>query len=291
MKFLTAASLLTLSSSALAAIKDIQLYAQSSNNEVNDFGISSQHEGAALNYLFLAAPGVAQNLKYDDETKSIFAELKTASSTVRKPLNVGSTVLQLGGSGDGVKVDIAEDGTLTFDGSDSVGAAKNINDPYNYSEDSYAVVKGVDGAIPIKIVAKFTGDNKESGSSSAPEPTASSSESPKETPVYSNSTVTLYTTYCPLSTTITLTVCSDVCTPTVIETSGSVTVSSVQVSSGTPAASSEAAPPKTTVDSVSKPAPSGDKPTAAVTSFEGAANALTGGSVAIAVAAAIGLVF
>ena len=50
MKFLTAASLLTLSSSALAAIKDIQLYAQSSNNEVNDFGISSRHEGAAWNY-------------------------------------------------------------------------------------------------------------------------------------------------------------------------------------------------------------------------------------------------
>lgn len=293
MKFLTAASLLTLSSSALAAIKDIQLYAQSSNNEVNDFGISSRHEGAALNYLFLAAPGVAENLKYDDETKTVYTELKAGSSTVRQPLNVGNTVLQLGGSGDGTKVDIAEDGTLSFDGSDSVGAAKNINDPYNYSKDSYAVVKGGDGAIPIKLVAKFTGDDKESASSSsssaAPEPTASSSEAPKETPVYSNSTVTLYTTYCPLSTTITLTVCSDVCTPTVIETSGSVTVSSVQVPSKT--ASSEAAPPKTTVDSVSKPAPSGKKPTAAVTSFEGAANALTGGSVAIAVAAAIGLVF
>ena len=260
MKFLTAASLLTLSSSALAAIKDIQLYAQSSNNEVNDFGISSRHEGAALNYLFLAAPGVAENLKYDDETKTVYTELKAGSSTVRQPLNVGNTVLQLGGSGDGTKVDIAEDGTLSFDGSDSIGAAKNINDPYNYSKDSYAVVKGGDGAIPIKLVAKFTGDDKESASSSsssaAPEPTASSSEAPKETPVYSNSTVTLYTTYCPLSTTITLIVCSDVCTPTVIETSGSVTVSSVQVPSKT--ASSEAAPPKTTVDSVSKPAPSGE---------------------------------
>ena len=105
------------------------------------------------------------------------------------------------GSGDGTKVDIAEDGTLSFDGSDSIGAAKNINDPYNYSKDSYAVVKGGDGAIPIKL--EFTGDDKESASSSsssaAPEPTASSSEAPKETPVYSNSTVTLYTTYCPLS--------------------------------------------------------------------------------------------
>ena len=126
MKFLTAASLLTLSSSALAAIKDIQLYAQSSNNEVNDFGISSRHEGAALNYLFLAAPGVAENLKYDDETKTVYTELKAGSSTVRQPLNVGNTVLQLGGSGDGTKVDIAEDGTLSFDGSDSIGAAKNI---------------------------------------------------------------------------------------------------------------------------------------------------------------------
>ena len=124
MKFLTAASLLTLSSSALAAIKDIQLYAQSSNNEVNDFGISSRHEGAALNYLFLAAPGVAENLKYDDETKTVYTELKAGSSTVRQPLNVGNTVLQLGGSGDGTKVDIAEDGTLSFDGSDSIGAAK-----------------------------------------------------------------------------------------------------------------------------------------------------------------------
>ena len=158
---------MTLSSSALAAIKDIQLYAQSSNNEVNDFGISSRHEGAALNYLFLAAPGVAENLKYDDETKTVYTELKAGSSTVRQPLNVGNTVLQLGGSGDGTKVDIAEDGTLSFDGSDSIGAAKNINDPYNYSKDSYAVVKGGDGAIPIKLVAKFTGDDKESASSSS----------------------------------------------------------------------------------------------------------------------------
>ena len=94
-EILTAASLLTLSSSALAAIKDIQLYAQSSNNEVNDFGISSRHEGAALNYLFLAAPGVAENLKYDDETKTVYTELKAGSSTVRQPLNVGNTVLQL----------------------------------------------------------------------------------------------------------------------------------------------------------------------------------------------------
>ena len=35
------------------------------------------------------------------------------------------------------------------------------------TQDSYAVVKGGDGAIPIKLVAKFTGDDKESASSSS----------------------------------------------------------------------------------------------------------------------------
>ena len=131
MKFLTAASLLTLSSSALAAIKDIQLYAQSSNNEVNDFGISSRHEGAALNYLFLAAPGVAENLKYDDETKTVYTELKAGSSTVRQPLNVGNTVLQLVVVVMVLKLTLLK--MVPFPLMVPTLFAKNINDPYNYS--------------------------------------------------------------------------------------------------------------------------------------------------------------
>lgn len=276
MKYFTIATLLTLTSSALAAIRDVQLFAQSSNEEINNNGLISRREGAGINYLFLASGG-AETLKFDDETYTVFSELQTGSTTARQLLVVSGGVVQLSVTGQPLHVEISEDGTVKFAGSDSVAAAKNINDPYNYSKDSFAVVtNGGEGSIPFTIVAKFVGGEKSSS-------TAKPTEAPTETPVYSNKTVTVFTTYCPESTTITLTICSEVCTPTVIETSGSVTVSSVLPSS-------TEAPPKTSVAAPSTTAEA--KTTAPVTSYEGGANEIIiGGSMAVAlVAAAIGLV-
>ena len=74
MKYFTIATVLTLASSALAAIRDVQLFAQSSNEEINNLGLISRREGAGVNYLFLASG--AETLKFDDETFTILVNCK-----------------------------------------------------------------------------------------------------------------------------------------------------------------------------------------------------------------------
>ncbi|RCK62588.1 Cell wall protein PGA31 [Candida viswanathii] len=177
MQFLySVASILALSPAALAAVRQVQLFASSDNAEVNDYGISSVHEGAGVNYLFLAAPGTAETVNYDDEKYILYLESSVGQQVFS--ISEGPGFLQYGESS--VRVDIAEDGTVSFDGSDSVVAAKNVNDPYNRSEQDYFLVtQGGDGAIPVKIVAKFV--DSEEASSSAEEAPASSAE-PSEAP-------------------------------------------------------------------------------------------------------------
>lgn len=173
MKFLfSVASILALTPSALAAVRKVQLFAESDNSEVNDFGISSVHEGAGINYLFLAAPNVAETVNYDDSKYILYIE----SSVGEQPFSVseGPGFLQFGQSS--IRVDIAEDGTVSFDGSDSVVAAKNVNDPYNRSEQDYFLVtQGGDDAIPVKIVAKFV-DSEEASSAEEEQPSATEEE-------------------------------------------------------------------------------------------------------------------
>ncbi|RCK59671.1 Cell wall protein RHD3 [Candida viswanathii] len=75
MKFL---SILPLASAALAAISEITLRLRS-----EQLGVSSIHEGAAVNYLFLGSEGI--DLYYDSDAKSIFQVLETATLAV--PIN------------------------------------------------------------------------------------------------------------------------------------------------------------------------------------------------------------
>ncbi|EMG48331.1 putative cell wall protein, putative [Candida maltosa Xu316] len=292
MKFLTIASVLTLSSSALAAIREYQLFAQSDNEEVNGQGLSSIHEGAGINYVFLGS--AAQTVNYDTDSQNIFADLEIAGGqTARQSLVLEGGVLQLSVAGEPLAVQIADDGAVTFPGSDGLAAAKNINDPYRYSENSFAVISGE--GIPISIVAKAVGEPEQEEESSS-SVVASTTEAPSSNEgLYSNVTtthqiVTEYVTYCPESTTLTLTVCEEVCKTTEIATSGSVTVSNVKVPTETPEAPKTTAETKTTAAVSESKSTSVEKPTASVTSFEGAANVVTG-SFAVAVAAAIGLMF
>lgn len=317
MKFLSIASLLTLSSSALAAIRQVQLFAQSDNEEINTFGLSSIHEGAGINYFFLAAPGTAQTLQFDDETNNIFAELGS-TPPARQYFVISGNILQLSVAGEPLNVQIADDGLVSFPGSESIAAAKNINDPYRYSEEQFAVVtNGAEGSIPFKIVAKFVDEKpKETESSSAitipesssvvPTPESSSIVTTEETTIvppseetaaYNNkTTVTVYTTYCPESTTLTLTVCDKKCKPTEIPTSGSVSIPDVLILTTTET--------KTTLQTITKaPVPTSAPvtsihhnststfftPVATVTSYEGAGNMITG-SFAIGVAAIVGMI-
>ncbi|KAK6892163.1 Cell wall protein RHD3 [Candida tropicalis] len=153
MKFL---SILPLASVALASISNITLYVKSDNTEVNNLGVSSIHEGAAINYLFLGTNG--QELQYDSDAKNIYLMLQTASMDVPINFTVSGGIYQLSPGGS-TPVEISDDGELKFDG--DVYAAKNINDPYSYSERSFFLIDHeTDGSIPIKLYAKFGDDDE-----------------------------------------------------------------------------------------------------------------------------------
>ncbi|KAI5949049.1 PGA30 [Candida theae] len=282
MRFFVPASILTLSSSALAAIRPVQFFASSDNEEVNGQGLYSTHEGAGVNYFFL---GAAQNLQYNDESRVVYIEL-SAQQPARQYLAFTGDVLSLTVAEEPLPVDIAEDGIVTFPGSEALAAAKNINDPYRYSEDVFAVVKdGAEGSIPLSISAVF-------GDVEAEEADESTEGA------YSNKTVTVYTTYCPEPTTLTLTVCETVCQETAITVTeaGEVTVDNVKAEATEATEATEApaaveaaeAPAAVNSTSVAAPAITLD---AEASAYEGSAAAVGGaGLVAVAFAAA-GLVF
>ncbi|KAI5966861.1 uncharacterized protein KGF55_000270 [Candida pseudojiufengensis] len=170
MKYLTFASILSLlSSTTLAAIKDIQLIAESNDQEINSKGLSSIHEGAGINYFFLGEN--PQNLKYDDEKKQIYILLNVNNGQQQVPqsLNFNGKFLSLSVS-EPLAVEIDENDILQFDGSNNLFAAKDQNDPYQYSRSSYAIVNedGEDHK-PLSIKALFVnGDDDSSSSSEAP---------------------------------------------------------------------------------------------------------------------------
>lgn len=58
-------------------------------------------------------------------------------------------------AGEPLKASIGDDGIVSFNGSQLLSVVKNINDPYGYSKDNFAVtVKDDHGGIPISIEAR-----------------------------------------------------------------------------------------------------------------------------------------
>lgn len=285
MRFFIPVSLLTLSSGALAAIRPVQFFATSDNEEVNGKGLYSTHEGAGINYFFL---GAGQTLQYNDEARVVYIELNS-QPPAKQYLAFTGDVLSLTVAEQPLPVDIAEDGSVTFPGSDALAAAKNINDPYRYSESVFAVVKaGGEGSIPLTVSAKF-GDVEEE------EKPSSTEEAPESTDVsYANKTVTVFTTYCPEPTTLTLTVCETVCEETKVTVSeaGEVTVENVKSEAPveTTEAPAETTEAPTVEESQSVAAPAVTKEPE-VTSYEGSAAAVGGAGLAAIAFAAAGLVF
>ncbi|KAI3406857.1 hypothetical protein KGF56_000318 [Candida oxycetoniae] len=151
MKFLQSVSLLALASQSLAALSQIQLFAKSENKEIDGKGLYYTHEGAGINYFFISTEESSPQLTYDDVSKEIYRQI---SPQIRFQFSKESDIVQLSVFSPET-VEIKEDGLLTFTGSDTLYAAKNINDPYRYSENAYAVVVGDSfGGVPLEIVAK-----------------------------------------------------------------------------------------------------------------------------------------
>lgn len=126
------ATLATFILPALAEVYDIKLKFHSDNTDVDGQYLSSMHEGAAINYFFLGEQGEVYSYDSDKETIT---------------LQTGAIELLLNSAGEFLGVTAAEpqqvkfaDDVLSVAGNSEFYAAKDVNDPYNYSKKSYAVL-------------------------------------------------------------------------------------------------------------------------------------------------------
>lgn len=202
----------------------------SSDDETLPTGLSSIHEGAGINYFFLGEG--SQNLTYDDDQKLLYFD---STPEVRQFFSVVGNIVQLTVAPDATEVNV--DGPLlAFQGSTGgFYAQKNINDPYRYSQNSYALVHydsdAPEDAIPVNVTFTFWADVLEPPTGLYTfELSTEVPESTKPAP-YTNNTVTTHVTYtewvttCTEATTITITTCSkDICKPTTCTFTGPTTV-------------------------------------------------------------------
>lgn len=184
MLFSAVASIALLSATALGST--VQLSIESDNQDVNNNGLSSIHEGAGINYFLLG--NSSQTIDYNESTGILsFA----SSPEVVQSFGVTSNIVQLSVASSPSPVKFT-DNLLSFNGSTSnFYACKNINDPYNYSKNSYALTyytsDAPDGCIAVKVkVAEGAASSSSAASSatssaqasSAPEVTSATSSAP-----------------------------------------------------------------------------------------------------------------
>ncbi|GMG54511.1 unnamed protein product [Ambrosiozyma monospora] len=176
MKFTLSAVSLALITRALAD-ETVQLYIKSDNSDLSDKGISSLHEGAGINYFFAASSG--QDLTYTGTSL-------TSNQIGYPQFFTPDTFVQLSVADEVTGLTFADDGTLQYNGSeDGFQACKNVNDPYRYSQSSYAIMyKSSSGdCVDIKLYKK-SGSGSGSGSASG---SASGAASSSAAPVSSSS--------------------------------------------------------------------------------------------------------
>ncbi|KAK6453768.1 uncharacterized protein RJT20DRAFT_131193 [Scheffersomyces xylosifermentans] len=265
---ITLSALALLSSQALAALQNVTLWVESDNSTINGNGLSSLHEGAGINYVFLGQN--AQTLIHDDVNNWLYF---IPVEPLRQYFAVENNIAQVTVAFTDNTVTF-ENGYLSYGGStEGFYALLNINDPYNYSKTQKALVHYPDGApegaIPLKIRVQTEGEpvpgstsSTEASSSAAPT-TLSTTEVPTTltsvipTLGYPNSTVTKDITYtewvttCPEATTITITTCTKAaCQPATVTFTGPTTATFTGPKPSTTVAAESRAPTSTPAPSV-----------------------------------------
>ncbi|GME87273.1 unnamed protein product [Ambrosiozyma monospora] len=139
---LLALSLSALVSKAFAAtsnngVEPAKLYVNSTAPQVFGAGVFAKHEGAGIDYLFLAQD--SDVLVWDGE------QIYTNKIGYSQYFNLDSNYVQLTVAGKNSEpisfVDIDDKNYLTVGGKlDGFYACKNTNDPYKYSTDSYELM-------------------------------------------------------------------------------------------------------------------------------------------------------
>ncbi|CAD1811203.1 hypothetical protein FOB58_002242 [Candida parapsilosis] len=154
MQFFKSVSLLALAAQAFAGLSQYQFFAKTGNKELDGHGLYYIHEGAAINYYFLAnntETSSASVVTYNDETQEFYYQV---NPQIRFVLTVSGGILQLS-AGEPLKTSIGDDGIISFNGSELLSVVKSIDDPYGYSKENFAVtVKDDHGGIPISIEAR-----------------------------------------------------------------------------------------------------------------------------------------
>lgn len=289
MKFTLA--ILTTLATVLAA--DYDLHLSSDNSDLNNQGLEGMHEGAGISYI--AVRGSPLRVSWDRYNRT-FTSHNQGDLTTTLSVNEGNflqdSVTQPG------QFELINY-NVVYDGSDTFYACKNVNDPYNYSKDTYLILQSnsTGDCEPVKIVAEAVEDVSSSSAPSSSAPSSwsssasgwsslSSSAAPWSNTTTTDVTVTDYTTYCPNPTTITITTCTqDRCAPHPITVTGptTVTVTGECVVPSTPAPAPQETTPATTVAGEST------APTPTVTSAENGVgkNLANYGAAAIAIAAAL----
>ncbi|KAK9242502.1 hypothetical protein V1506DRAFT_547328 [Lipomyces tetrasporus] len=191
MKFLTLATLAALATGALAVTKNVTLKVKSDDAIIDGMGLSSIHEGAAINYVFLGMG--SEDLVYE-----------TTNSTIYDPNFIqgfpfylqiwGNLVIVAVGVTDVAQFRVGPNSYLSVNGSENgFYAAKNTNDPYNYSSAEYQALYYADesdapeGSIPFTIYV----DSSESNVTSVAATTTATSAMPSITTAsYSNASIT-----------------------------------------------------------------------------------------------------
>ncbi|KAF3987966.1 hypothetical protein FT663_03505 [Candidozyma haemuli var. vulneris] len=219
-------STIALIATTAAAAETFNLQIVSDDSELNGSGIQGLHEGAGISY-FGVSGQLGQEFEYDAEKKTLHQEQGTFTANVGTSGNyfaVGPAI---------TPSEVTFDDEGKFDIGQQLWACKNLTDPYRYFTDSYGVVVGEsanDSCVKIGLQRVDEATVEESASPSE----ASSSEVPAapssaragwNTTVTDHVTVTGFTTYCPIPTTLTVTTCENqACGPKTITVSEPKTV-------------------------------------------------------------------
>ncbi|KAK9350100.1 hypothetical protein V1505DRAFT_378047 [Lipomyces doorenjongii] len=192
MKFSTLAILATFVSSALAATESVYLKVKSDNPTIDGQGLSSIHEGAAINYVFLGSG--SEELVYDSSNSTIYDPYIFPGYPFY--LQIWGNIVIIGVGETITEFEIDSSNYLTVNGSESgFYAVMDTNDPYNYSAYAYEALYYPDGqdvpegAIPFSIyVEDATSTTSSVATTTSSVATTTSAKPSKATAAYTNST-------------------------------------------------------------------------------------------------------
>ncbi|GME82534.1 unnamed protein product [Ambrosiozyma monospora] len=179
------------------ADETVQLFVKSDNSALSDKGLNAPHEGAGINYFFAnTGNGASLDLNYDGSSLTVPLTVN-GDETVNQYFSVADGIASLAPEDKVTGFTFAEDGTLEYNGSaDGFEACKNVNDPYQYSTTSYAIVYGSSSGsdcVPIKLYKKGGSSSSSASSSEAASTTSHKSDTKTSSQVSSSSsTVSSY---------------------------------------------------------------------------------------------------